>query len=371
MNLFCKTGDDYQNSIIEYENNLPNFFAKLEAAADSYPKALKNQEYLDYVKYHKWAIRKQEYSYVIREVDKSLSSGCKLLEAGCGVSPMPFLWAYKGAQVTAVDIAENTIGLMKSLNDDKFFETKGNSVSFVEASIDALPFEDDSFDIVESVSVLEHLRYPNYLLALYELRRVLKPNGRMVLTCDVTADKNMKTSWIGAFSKKDIEDFLDAFKDELDTDSQDYKGFQINKNTIDDFWMYHSSNEGEFKQSRGYGAIGFSLTKSNNRLKPYLIDESKLIDKSKVQTEQIESLNEIIKIKDRELLEKEDQIRLINNEAQNLRKVSEEKENQIRLISEEVQNLRKALEEKENQIYLISGEAQARLDIIEEMKKDN
>ena len=47
-------------------------------------------------------------------------------------------------------------------------------------SLDAIPVEDKSFDLVLSTQVLEHLADP--LLALKELHRVLKPQGRLWLT---------------------------------------------------------------------------------------------------------------------------------------------------------------------------------------------
>lgn len=43
-----------------------------------------------------------------------------------------------------------------------------------------LPFADDSFDAVVSMEVLEHLHSPERVAD--EIRRVLKPNGRLVLT---------------------------------------------------------------------------------------------------------------------------------------------------------------------------------------------
>lgn len=60
----------------------------------------------------------------------------------------------------------------------------GGRASLLEARADELPFEEGSFDLVVSTSVLHHLRRP--LEALREWRRVLRTNGRLVVTdwCD-------------------------------------------------------------------------------------------------------------------------------------------------------------------------------------------
>ena len=44
-----------------------------------------------------------------------------------------------------------------------------------------LPFPDDGFDTVIMGEVIEHLLYPD--IALGEVKRVLKPSGKLVVTC--------------------------------------------------------------------------------------------------------------------------------------------------------------------------------------------
>lgn len=43
-----------------------------------------------------------------------------------------------------------------------------------------LPFEDESFEVVTMLAVLEHLNHP--LAIIKEIRRVLTPNGKLILT---------------------------------------------------------------------------------------------------------------------------------------------------------------------------------------------
>jgi ubiquinone/menaquinone biosynthesis C-methylase UbiE len=56
-----------------------------------------------------------------------------------------------------------------------FAESKGVEVEFLEGVGERLPFPDNSFDVVTSYDVLEHVE--NVHLVLKESRRVLKPGG--------------------------------------------------------------------------------------------------------------------------------------------------------------------------------------------------
>ena len=102
----------------------------------------------------------------------------QLLDVGCGTGAM--LWALServpGAGFTGVDPSHSMLDVARRKNL--------GTVNLREGRADRLPFPDDRFDIVASVSVLHYLRHPH--AALREMARVLKPGGRLVLTdwCD-------------------------------------------------------------------------------------------------------------------------------------------------------------------------------------------
>ncbi len=54
------------------------------------------------------------------------------------------------------------------------------NVEFKQADARKLPFEDEIFDFVICTEVLEHV--PNFKKAIYEIKRVLRPNGDFVIT---------------------------------------------------------------------------------------------------------------------------------------------------------------------------------------------
>jgi len=45
-----------------------------------------------------------------------------------------------------------------------------------------LPFEDQTFDVITSIEVIEHLHPHHAIKILFEARRLLKPNGKLVIT---------------------------------------------------------------------------------------------------------------------------------------------------------------------------------------------
>jgi SAM-dependent methyltransferase len=72
-------------------------------------------------------------------------------------------------------------------------EGAGRDVTFVEAHAEVLPFEDESFDTVVSMVVLCTVENPER--ALQEIRRVLRPGGRFLLSEHVRSDDPKQARW--------------------------------------------------------------------------------------------------------------------------------------------------------------------------------
>lgn len=104
------------------------------------------------------------YSEKIR---KHLKPGQRLLDAGCG-RYLKFCRDFSSmAQVVGIDI-ESTL------------ETHNKAAPFgVCGDVGTLPFAANSFDMVISRSVVEHLEYPE--LVFREFSRVLQPGGKVVI----------------------------------------------------------------------------------------------------------------------------------------------------------------------------------------------
>jgi SAM-dependent methyltransferase len=99
--------------------------------------------------------------------------GSKVLEAGCGVGAQTSLLTSNSphAHFTSIDISPESLARAKERVTGKGF----TNVTFREADICNLPFGAGTFDHVFVCFTLEHI--PNLLLALDNLKKVLRPGG--------------------------------------------------------------------------------------------------------------------------------------------------------------------------------------------------
>ncbi|MAN70281.1 MAG: hypothetical protein CMC09_00025 [Flavobacteriaceae bacterium] len=101
---------------------------------------------------------------------RNSKKGFKILEICCGEGECsePILENYN--DITFADISKNSLDIIKR-NYSSFLT---ESISFKECNIEHLPFDNEIFDIVACAGGLS---YGNNKLVLYEIHRVLKPNG--------------------------------------------------------------------------------------------------------------------------------------------------------------------------------------------------
>lgn len=100
-------------------------------------------------------------------------AGLAVLDAGCGHGPLAKVLRDRGAQVSAFDASPAMARLAKT--------NLGADVPVSVADLgEALPYADDSFDVIVSSLSLHYLQ--DWSGPLAELRRVLKCNGRLFVS---------------------------------------------------------------------------------------------------------------------------------------------------------------------------------------------
>lgn len=127
-----------------------------------------------------------------------VSSATTLLDVGCGSGGSSVLANERGANVHGIDVAEGLLSYAIQRVPNGFFQV---------ADIENLPYEDNMFDVIFAANSLQYSE--DRIAALHELKRVCKPNGRIIA---------------GLFGQPEKVDYRVVFKAVRDTMPEPPKG---------------------------------------------------------------------------------------------------------------------------------------------------
>jgi len=130
--------------------------------------------------------RKFEYPWAFHTIE-DIGRNLDIIDIGGALSGLQFVLAAAGHRVVNVD---------PGARDDTFWGFTPKSHAFLSrvfrAPVRLFPMTlaeaslpDNSADVVMSISVLEHLELPEVIRTAQSIRRVLRPNGKVVLTIDL------------------------------------------------------------------------------------------------------------------------------------------------------------------------------------------
>lgn len=116
--------------------------------------------------------------YPLFPVDRYVRHDQRILEAGCGLGRVLKHYFYQGFAIEGCELDGDAVVCLN--NEDPTLPVR-------KASITAMPYPDEGFDLAMAFGVLSCLEQEaDQALALSELRRVLKPGG--ILCCSVSVD---------------------------------------------------------------------------------------------------------------------------------------------------------------------------------------
>jgi len=116
--------------------------------------------------------------------------GKNVLDAACGTGYGCAILAHNAQKVTGIDISEESV-------DYAAQRYGGDNISFQRASIESIPYPESTFDVVVSFETLEHVDELAQGQFMREIRRVLKPDGLLI----------MSTPNHSVYSKRGVNEF--------------------------------------------------------------------------------------------------------------------------------------------------------------------
>jgi ubiquinone/menaquinone biosynthesis C-methylase UbiE len=135
------------------------------------------------------------------------AAGKLVLDAGCGAGRGAAYLAGRGARkVVGVDISLEAVAYAR----DRYVEQgEAHKLTFGQMDVAQMAFRDQTFDMVTSIEVIEHLREPERYVA--DIRRVLKDGGMLVLS---TPNKRISSPTPGSMWPHHVHEL---YPDELET----------------------------------------------------------------------------------------------------------------------------------------------------------
>ena len=143
------------------------------------------------------------YTNIIKLLKNEI--GCiknkRILDIGCGDGVLSYLLYKEGAKISGIDYSDIAINLAKQ-------KTKNYNIDFRQGNAYKLMYNDNTFDIVVSSDVIEHLDNVNKYLS--KINRVVVQNGIVIISTSIRyteypLDKEHIIEWFPTEFKKIIE----------------------------------------------------------------------------------------------------------------------------------------------------------------------
>ena len=176
--------DDYQrllqSDLFKSIECFSNEFARSQSA---YLKGYRRKWVSDPL--HQWS-RQWEYPFVFSRISEYAGNAgdqgeLRILDAGSGITFFPYFLSsrFSNSMISCCDYDLSLGDAYSRLN-----RRLSGRTQFVPGDLRRLPFQNNTFDIIYCVSVLEHTNAHENIIA--EFRRVLKKAGMLIVTFDIS-----------------------------------------------------------------------------------------------------------------------------------------------------------------------------------------
>ncbi len=143
-----------------------------------------------------------------------LEEGDRVLDIGCGggAALRRMSGSIMSGHLTGVDYSDVSVSLSRENNAD---DIESGKMEIVEASVEALPFADGSFDKI--ITVESFYFWPSPAEDIREVCRVLKSGGRFALAADVYTHDGISVESVESIKKYGLfapsaDEFAEMFK---------------------------------------------------------------------------------------------------------------------------------------------------------------
>lgn len=117
------------------------------------------------------ARQRTEIPWILEKIRRHIGYRARILDLGCGYGYVTNQMARRGHELTGIDTDGPAVAAARLWDSTQ-------SVNYITGDIHALPFANNSFDVVLALEVLPHTE--RYAEIFEEARRVLKPGGILI-----------------------------------------------------------------------------------------------------------------------------------------------------------------------------------------------
>ncbi len=164
----------------------------------------------------------ENYDYILNTVHslakENIPKEAHILEIGVGTGNLANRFFYEGDKVIGVDQSREMLRVAKEKNP----KLKVRIGEFLK-----LPFDNDMFDVIVSTYAFHHLKEEEKIIAIKEMMRVLKENGKIVIGDMMFLNEEDKKCIMETLTKDEKEEVEDEYYSNIEILRKEFKQYKM------------------------------------------------------------------------------------------------------------------------------------------------